>query len=382
MNPLETFGCRPAQPAEASLLAALHADGRGLSPAALPLTVLVFQALLESPLATLRVLVAEDRVVGFVLATSDRQRLLSDLLSRRPGALLARAVRHPRSTLQALGILRGGMRRRGATAEILEVTLQPPYRIQEAEDRLVAEAVEELRQRGADEVWVALDEQHPASWGALQANRFERVPEAAAVPGRWAAARRGLVPPVGRVPGPFGVGDRLRCALRLEMLVILPIYGLVLIPFASLLAWLGCRVDRRLGLPPVLPEPWNLAAMALLLGLGGLLLLWSYSYLILEGEGGPVPPFSAKTRRLVRTGPYAVVRHPSVLAKLIGACGLGCGFNSWTFLGAILPLLLAWSILWNGSRQDTDLVRVFGQEYLDYRRQTPMLVPGLRGRPR
>ncbi len=193
--------------------------------------------------------------------------------------------------------------------------------------------------------------------------------------------RRGLVPEAGWLPGPFGVRDRLRCALRLEMLVILPIYGLVLIPFASLLAWLGCLLDRRIGLPPVLPEPWNLAAMVLLLGLGGLLLLWSYSYLILEGEGGPVPPFSAKTRRLVRTGPYAVVRHPSVLAKLIGACGLGCGFNSWSFLAGILPMLLAWSILWNGSRQDGDLVRVFGEEYLEYRRQTPMLVPGLR-RPR
>lgn len=115
-------------------------------------------------------------------------------------------------------------------------------------------------------------------------------------------------------------------------------------------------------------------------GSRGGLLFWSYTFLILEGEGGPVPPFSAKTRRLVRTGPYRVVRHPSILAKLLGVTGLGLVFNSWSFLAGILPVLLAWSLAWNGSRQDGDLIRVFGQEYLDYRQQTPMLFP--RPRPR
>jgi len=382
VSPLPEPLIRPADPRDFDLVADLHVRAQARPAEGIPQASLVYRALSESPLAVLRVLVAEDRAVGFVLATSDRQRLLSDLLSRRPLVLLTGMARSPQRTLKALGILRGGLQRHGTTAEILEVTLRPEYQGRGAEARLVAEAVEELRSRGADEVWAAVSEQDPSAWGALQANHFERVPEAIATAGRVATVRRGLEPERGRLPGPFGVRDRLRCALRLEMLVILPIYGLVLIPFASLLAWAGRLVDRRLGLPPVLPEPWNLVAMALLLGLGGLLLLWSYSYLILEGEGGPVPPFSAKTRRLVRTGPYAVVRHPSVVAKLIGACGLGCGFNSWTFLGGVLPLLLAWSILWNGSRQDGDLVRVFGQEYLDYRHQTPMLVPGLRRRRR
>ena len=367
---------------DAEQVARLHAGGLGLPEEVVPLAWRAYEALAESPLAVLQVAALEGRVVGFVLATSDAQRLVSDLLSRLPGTLMASLVRAPGRTRDTLRLFRGGLRRSGATAEILALTLEPGWRGRGLARDLVGEALEELRRRGVEEVWAAVPAQAAQALKPLHRCGFQRDPQAPAAGDRTVLVRRGLVPDPGWCPGPFKPSDRLRCALRLEMLVILPIYGLALIPFASLLAWLGCQLDRQVGLPPVLPEPWNLLALAVLLALGGLLLLWSYSYLILEGEGGPVPPFSAKTRRLVRTGPYAVVRHPSVVAKLLGVVGLGCGFNSWSFLFGIIPMLLAWSVLWNGSRQDGDLVRVFGDEYLEYRRCTPMLVPRLRRRKR
>ena len=376
----EGLHVRPMTRGEAREAARLHGRQLGLPDDLLPALQETYEALLDSPLTVLAVLAGREGVVGLALATTDRQRLVSDLFSRRPGAVLAGLATRPGRTLRVLGILRGGVRRPGTTAELLDLVVAPEYRGQGLGRRLLEAAVEGLRRRGAEEVWAALPSSSPEAWGALEAAGFQREPQAKVLRGREGAVLRGLVPDPGWSPGPFGTADRLRCALRLEMLVLFPIYGLALIPFASLLAWLGCRLDRKVGLPPVLPEPWNLGAMALLLFLGGLLLVWSYSYLILEGEGGPVPPFSAKTRRLVMTGPYAVVRHPSILAKLLGVVGLGCGFNSWSFLFGIIPMLLAWSILWNGSRQDGDLVRVFGQEYLDYRNRTPMLVPRLRGR--
>ncbi|GEM_PF-583825 len=373
---------RPVRSADLPQVVETHARSLGLTEEALPLLGSTWETLLQSPLALALVAVQEDRILGLVLATSDRQRLASDLWSRRPGTLLSSLWAAPRQTLRTLRFLLGGVRRPGTTAEILTLDVEGEEAVPGVAGRLLLAAVERLRRQGAREIWTGLPREHAEAWSAARDLGFKPDPETAAGQGRSAAVLRDLIPDPDWRPGPFTTADRLRCALRPEILVVLPIYGLALIPFASMLAWAGCLLDRRLGLPEVLPFPWNLLAAGVLLGAGGALLFWSYTYLILEGEGGPVPPFSAKTRRLVRTGPYRVVRHPSILAKLLGVLGLGIGFNSWSFLCGILPILLAWSLVWNGSRQDRDLIRVFGQEYLDYRNHTPMLVPRLRPRKR
>jgi len=379
MNPpASQLEVRPVRPADLPSVVQIHARSLGLTNEALPLLRSTWETLLQSPLALALVAVQEDRVLGLVLATSDRQRLASDLWSRRPGTLLASLWANPRRTLRTLRFLLGGIRRPGSTAEVLTLEVVPEEVGAGPARQLIQAAVERLRRQGAREVWTGLPRQHTQAWAAAQSLGFLPDPRTPAGTGRSAAVLRDLVPDPDWQPGPFTAIDRLRCALRPEILVILPIYGLALIPFASVLAWAGCLLDRHLGLPEVLPYPWNLLAAGGLFGAGGTLLFWSYTYLVLEGEGGPVPPFSAKTRRLVRTGPYRAVRHPSILAKLLGVLGLGLGFNSWAFLCGILPVLLAWSLVWNGSRQDRDLVRVFGQDYLDYRNQTPMLVPRLR----
>lgn len=179
----------------------------------------------------------------------------------------------------------------------------------------------------------------------------------------------------GEIPS-FTALDRARTLFRVEMLAIVPIYLFFLIPVASLLAWAGRQVDKRLfHLPDLVPWPWNLAVFVACVLVGGAFLIWCYSYLILEGEGGPVPPFSRKTKRLVTIGPYAYVRHPSILAKLVGVVGLGVLFNSVTFLFVIVPLLLAGSLVNNHIFQEKPMEKFFGEEYLRYRAETPSLVP-------
>jgi protein-S-isoprenylcysteine O-methyltransferase Ste14 len=145
---------------------------------------------------------------------------------------------------------------------------------------------------------------------------------------------------------------------------------------ASVLAYLGRWVDKHVfHLPDFVPWPWNLVVFALCISAGGCFLVWCYSFLILEGEGGPVPPFSSKTKRLVKTGPYSVVRHPSILAKLLGVLGLGVYFNSVTFTFLIVPLLLAGSLITNYFWLERPLMAFFGEEYARYRSQTPLFIP-------
>lgn len=349
-----------------SHLAELHLRRAGIGHHLLPMVESTYRALLQSPLAVVLVSTENDAITGYILATTDRQRLLSDLISRQPGRVLASLLTNPWGTRSLMRLLASPVKNVGTTAEILLIHGEP----NETARELIQQAIAEISKRGAHALWTSLPESD--TWNALfhelEFNRENQENGSAVL-------KRSLTPDPNYKPGPFTLRDRLRCAFRLEQMVVFPIYTLVLIPFASCLAMLGCKLDAYFGLPVVIPEPYNYVLMSALILFGGLFLVYSYSYLILEGEGGPVPPFSAKTRSLVTTGPYTYVRHPSILAKLVGVIGLGIGFNSWCFLGIIIPLLVCWSIFWNGTRQDTDLVTVFGDEYLEYQRNVPMLVP-------
>lgn len=176
----------------------------------------------------------------------------------------------------------------------------------------------------------------------------------------------------------YGPRARLCCLLRPQILVLVPIYCLGLIPATTLGALLVARLDRWLGVPSlvtVLSHHARCTLFAICLAVGAAIVSWTYTYLVLEGGGGPVPPFSSRTRFLVTSGPYAYVRHPSLWGKLIGVVGLGLYVGSLTFLTVVIPLLLYWSLAWNTRRQDDSLARLFGQAYIAYRDATPRMLP-------
>ena len=172
--------------------------------------------------------------------------------------------------------------------------------------------------------------------------------------------------------------DHLKAMLRLEVLVLVPIYCLGLIPFTVLLAWLSRRMDCLLGLPSLaqwLPHSTRLAILLVCLAIGGLWIAWVYTFLVLEGGGGPVPPFSSRSSTLVMCGPYALARHPSVWGKLLGVVGLGVYVASPFFLFVMIPLLCTFSFTYTLRAQDRDMVKFFGAEYLRYRERTPFILP-------
>ena len=172
--------------------------------------------------------------------------------------------------------------------------------------------------------------------------------------------------------------DRLMCLFRREFFMIIPNYVLFLIPVSSLMAYLAKRyIDTPLGWKFPIPQPYNYFIFAFMLVTGFIGLLWVYSYLILEGEGGPCPPFTSKTKCLVKTGPYALSRHPSILVKLYGVVGLGIAFQSLSFIIIVIPILLTGSLYNNTRFQEKPLIEKFGDEYLEYKKETPILFPDL-----
>ena len=79
---------------------------------------------------------------------------------------------------------------------------------------------------------------------------------------------------------------------------------------------------------------------------------------------------------VVRSGPYRWVRHPSYTGLLLIAFGFGLGSGNGLTLvaSALIPVS---AIMVRIAVEETELVRVLGEPYVDYQRSTRRLVPGL-----
>jgi protein-S-isoprenylcysteine O-methyltransferase Ste14 len=115
---------------------------------------------------------------------------------------------------------------------------------------------------------------------------------------------------------------------------------------------------------------------ALLVLAGSLLAGWCSFLFVSRGEGTP-HPFTAKTKRLVTTGPYRVVRNPMMwgvgtilagLALWLGSVGLWLGLAG--FLAFIRWFVRAY--------EEPDMERRFGEDYREYCLQVPRWWPRLR----
>jgi protein-S-isoprenylcysteine O-methyltransferase Ste14 len=117
---------------------------------------------------------------------------------------------------------------------------------------------------------------------------------------------------------------------------------------------------------------WALPGCAV--GLAGVALArWSRTAL---GSAWSLVPAAAGD--LATSGPYRLVRHPVYLGLLLLTTGEAIAFRSCPALlvvgAAILP-----SFVWRARTEERLLAAEFGERYVRYREQTPMLLPHPRG---
>ncbi len=157
-------------------------------------------------------------------------------------------------------------------------------------------------------------------------------------------------------------------------LMVLRIYFPILFPTTFFILLGATRVDEALGWHRLIPPPWNVPVGVLVFLGGAALWLYTYYVFIYGGQGSPSPAIR-RTTRLVTWSIYARCRNPSVLGKLLGVLGVGIVVNSPSFTLIFLPLLLIGSLIEKVWRQEPVLVEVFGDEYLEYRKRVPLIVP-------
>ncbi|MGD8328257.1 MAG: isoprenylcysteine carboxylmethyltransferase family protein [Gemmatimonadales bacterium] len=83
-----------------------------------------------------------------------------------------------------------------------------------------------------------------------------------------------------------------------------------------------------------------------------------------------------REHRVIRSGLYAHLRHPSYTGMLLAFLGLGIALGNWLSLAlAALPTTAV--VLYRIGVEEQALAHEFGDEYQRYREQTSRLVPGI-----
>ena len=80
--------------------------------------------------------------------------------------------------------------------------------------------------------------------------------------------------------------------------------------------------------------------------------------------------------KFVTTGVYAWVRHPMYLAGLLGL--LGFFFTTLSLLSLLVWVGLFVFYNWMATYEERDLVRILGEQYLNYQKQVPKWLPRVR----
>lgn len=173
------------------------------------------------------------------------------------------------------------------------------------------------------------------------------------------------------------INDMLKTLFKREFYLDMAVFVFVCVSSVLIVLFLCVKLDRKLGFSPFICAPHNII-LFILFSVTGATIIWrAYTYLVVIGEGGPCPQLGG-TKKLVTSGPYSIVRHPSVIGKLLGIIGLGCLSGSMSFTFIVIPILFIWSVFYNRFIQEKGCVEKFGKDYVEYRGITPMFIPRLR----
>ena len=141
-----------------------------------------------------------------------------------------------------------------------------------------------------------------------------------------------------------------------------------------LLVAAGGWLDARFGLSPFDGGVPTMATGVLLVVAGGAFAFWSVLAEVRIGHGTPVPLIP--TQRLVVIPPFTYCRNPMVLRTATAYLGVSVFIGS---ISAIVLVVLFASLLLSYVKvlEEKELEVRFGEEYLEYKRTTPFLIPRL-----
>ena len=148
-------------------------------------------------------------------------------------------------------------------------------------------------------------------------------------------------------------------------------YGLLIFSFVVV----SLQVDHLLGIREIFPRSLSIILALPVFSISLFLIGWSILNFF-KARGTPVP-FNPPPR-LVTTGPYAYVRNPMLTGVFALLFGLGVLLGSASLLFVFTPLFILINVWELKVIEEPELIKRLGEEYLEYRKRTPMFFPDVR----
>jgi protein-S-isoprenylcysteine O-methyltransferase Ste14 len=145
--------------------------------------------------------------------------------------------------------------------------------------------------------------------------------------------------------------------------------------FTALFVVAAMLIDRLLSLPGVLPEGAKLPVSVPLIVVGLAVTVWSVFH-FLKVQGTPVP-FNPPPK-VVDIGPYRYARNPMLTGVFLLLFGIGFSFSSVSLVFFFAPLYVLINVWELKKVEEPELIMRLGDEYIEYRRKTPMFIPRYR----
>ncbi|KPK88371.1 MAG: hypothetical protein AMJ88_19115 [Anaerolineae bacterium SM23_ 63] len=167
----------------------------------------------------------------------------------------------------------------------------------------------------------------------------------------------------------YGVRQRLIALLVAGILVV------IVLPILLLRA--ASALDQRLLLPRCFFGLPNYLLGGFIAAIGFFFAMWSVQIQFTRGRGTPIPVIAAQ--KLVVDGPFVYCRNPMSFGIFL----YYGGFGIWVGSISAIVIVLIFAILLVGYIkvfEEKELEVRFGAEYLEYKQNTPFLVPNLRSR--
>ena len=127
---------------------------------------------------------------------------------------------------------------------------------------------------------------------------------------------------------------------------------------------------------PALPwwAPYSIVSTTLVVLLGITAIALFLTAALTMGKNWSLVARTRKDHQLVRTGPFAMVRHPIYLALLLYLLSIAAALGHWQQLLFAMPLYIVGTII--RIRDEEKLLRAqFGEEHARYVREVPAFIP-------
>jgi protein-S-isoprenylcysteine O-methyltransferase Ste14 len=152
-----------------------------------------------------------------------------------------------------------------------------------------------------------------------------------------------------------------------------PLGALLFALLVFLFVIIALNVDRLLGITDIFSRLLSIILGSLFFLIAFILIGWSV-LMFLRAKGTPVP--LNPPPQLVTTGPYAYVRNPMLTGVFALLFGIGVLLGSVSLLAIFTPLFIFINVWELKAIEEPELLKRLGQDYVEYRKSTPMFFPG------